>query len=257
MSASGEVAAIATRTLIRTRRSPQAMFAYVAQPVLMLVLFSQVFHGVAELGLFQTQGYDSYLEFFVPSALALSVLVAGLGAGVATVTDMQAGMLDKLLIAPVRRTSIILGRLSADGVRTTLQAGALLGAGWVLGARYDTGLAGIAAAMAVTVAAALFFASCTTWLAGKARNAETVTALTNLVSLPLLVLSTALMPVESLPGWLGWPVRLNPVSHLIDLNRDLLIHGVVWTEVTIAAAALTFAVAASVLLASRSIAAHD
>lgn len=255
-SIGAEVATVASRALLRTLRAPQAMFAYIAQPVLLLLLFSQVFHGVVDLEFFRRAGFDSYLQFFVPAALGLAVVVAGLGSGVSIVADIESGMLDKLRVAPIRRSSIILGRMAADAVRTGLQACALLAVGFALGARF-AGAPGVALAIGATVVASLVLGALSTALATKLRNAEAVTAIVNLVSLPLLFLSTALMPSETFPAWLRSVARANPVSHLINLNRDLLVLGATATQVAVAAGVLIAALLTAVTLASRGLAASS
>src|SRR5262245_47158651 len=100
--------------LAKGLRSPMLVAASLLQPVIWLVLFSQTFKGLADTGQFQRLGYTSYVAFFVPGMIVLSMLFTALQSGMATITAIDAGVMDKLLASPVRRVSILLGRILAD-----------------------------------------------------------------------------------------------------------------------------------------------
>ena len=120
-------AALGARNLTRNLRTPMLVVASLLQPVLWLMLFSQIFRTLADTPQFQRLGYDSYLEFLVPGMVVLSMLFTALQSGLATVTDIDSGMLDKLLTSPIRRTSILLGRVIADANTMLLQGATILG----------------------------------------------------------------------------------------------------------------------------------
>ena len=111
------------RNLLKTIRVPMLVFFSLFQPLLFLVLFSQIF---TEIGNFPGFPYDSYLQFLVPTIIALTALNSAFQSGMGTVTDMEDGMLDKFLIAPIHRMSIMSGRILADGARILVQASAII-----------------------------------------------------------------------------------------------------------------------------------
>ncbi len=138
------------RNLLKTWRVPMLLFFALFQPLLFLFLFSQIFSSLGDLPGFP---YDSYLQFLVPSIIALTALNSAFQSGMGTVTDMDDGMLDKFLIAPIHRLSIMTGRILSDGTRIVLQATVIIVAAWIMGTRYATGIAGM---LMMLLLAALF-----------------------------------------------------------------------------------------------------
>src|SRR6516225_12132833 len=125
--------ALGVRNITRNLRTPMLVTASLLQPVIWLVLFSQTFKGLADTPQFRRLGYGSYLEFLLPGMLVLSMLFTALQSGIATVTDIDTGMMDKLLASPIRRSAILAGRVIADAVTMTAQGLLLLAAGFLLG----------------------------------------------------------------------------------------------------------------------------
>ncbi|MCJ7795918.1 MAG: ABC transporter permease, partial [Thermoleophilia bacterium] len=103
MRALSEIRVIWGRNMRKLTRVPMLLFFSLFQPLLFLVLFSQVFSSMAKLPGF---GYDNYLQFLVPTIVGLTALNSAFQSGMGMVTDMDSGMLDKFLIAPIRRSSI-------------------------------------------------------------------------------------------------------------------------------------------------------
>ena len=138
------------RHMVKIVRIPLLLFFSLFQPLLFLILFSQVFDRLDRLPGF---GYDSYLQFLAPSIVALTALNSAFQSGIGMVTDIEDGMLDKFLIAPIRRSSILLGKVFADGSRIALQAAMIVLIAFVMGVRYQTGILGV---LMMMVLAALF-----------------------------------------------------------------------------------------------------
>jgi ABC-2 type transport system permease protein len=102
------VAVIGARDVLKGVRTPMLITASLLQPIIWMVLFSQTFKGLADTPQFRALGYTSYLMFLVPGMLVLSMLFTALQSGMATVTDIDTGMMDKFLIGPIRRSTILL-----------------------------------------------------------------------------------------------------------------------------------------------------
>ena len=119
MRAGGEARILWARNMRKTVRVPMLLFFSLFQPLIFLLLFSQVFANLDRLPGFP---YDDYLQFLVPSIVALTALNSAFQSGMGTVTDMEDGLLDKFLIAPIHRYSILVGRVLADGSRIVAQA---------------------------------------------------------------------------------------------------------------------------------------
>jgi len=216
------------RNLLKTRRVPMLLFFALFQPLLFLFLFSQIFSSLGDLPGFP---YESYLQFLVPSIIALTALNSAFQSGMGTVTDMDDGMLDKFLIAPIHRLSIMTGRILSDGARIILQATLILAVAWLMGTRYATGVAGM---LVMLVLAALFgmaWAGLSNIIALRSGNAELTMMIGILITFPVLFLSTAFMPEALLPDWLGTVAKFNPITYIVEAERALVNEGWDWTAI--------------------------
>jgi ABC-2 type transport system permease protein len=238
--------ALAARNVTRNVRTPMLVTASLLQPVIWLVLFSQIFQRLADTPDFQRFGYDSYLEFLVPGMVVLSMLFTALQSGLATVTDIDTGMMDKLLISPIRRTSILLGRVTADATTMVLQGGIILTIAVLLGARPQTGWLGALAMLAYATVFGVVWACVSNLIALRTRNSEATMAGGLFLTLPALFLTPAFFPEPLLPGWLQAVAAGNPAAYVIETGQRLMSIGNDWGQDVQALTAL--AVAALILV---------
>jgi ABC-2 type transport system permease protein len=221
--------AIGVRNVARSLRTPMLVTASLLQPVIWLVLFSQIFKGLADTDQFRRLGYGSYLEFLLPGMLVLSMLFTALQSGISTVTDIDAGMMDKLLISPIRRSSVLLGRVGADAVTMAIQGGIILALAVAMGARPDS----VLAALALLAMATLFgvvWAGLSNLIALRTRNSELTMVGGLLLTLPALFLTPAFFPRPLLPGWLQGVSNLNPAAYVIETGQHLMTTGNSWAQ---------------------------
>lgn len=232
---------IAARNLKKVVRVPMLLFFSLFQPMLFLVLFTQVFQRLGETPMFRVLGYDSYLMFFAPTVLTLTALNSAFQSGMGMVTDIDAGMLDKFLISPIRRSSVLVGKVIADAARMVLQGLIIFAVAYAMGARVATGLFGIAVMLGLVALFGIAWAGLSNIVALRTKNAELTMMIGILLTFPLLFLSTGMMPPGLLPDWLDTVARFNPVSYVIDANRAFMNFGYDWGQ-----AAKTLAVIALV-----------
>lgn len=226
-----EATIIFGRNMRKTVRIPLLLFFSLFQPLLWLLLFTQIFKRLGESPDFQSQGYDSYLMFFAPSILVMTVLTSAFQSGMGMVTDLDSGMLDKFLISPIRRSSVLFGKVMADGSRMFMQGLLIIVVALAIGARIETGVVG---AIVMLVLAALFglaWAGLSNIVALRTRNPEMTMMIGILLTFPLLFLSTAMMPAGLLPSWLDTVGDFNPVSYVIDTARIFMNFGYDWGQV--------------------------
>jgi ABC-2 type transport system permease protein len=217
-----------SRNLLKTWRVPMLLFFALFQPMLFLFLFSQIFSSLGDQPGFP---YDSYLQFLVPSIIALTALNSAFQSGMGTVTDMDDGMLDKFLIAPIHRLSIMTGRILADGARILLQALVIIVAAWIMGTRYTTGFAGLLMMLLLAAAFGMAWAGLSNIIALRSGNAEMTMVVGILITFPVLFLSTAFMPELLLPDWLGTVAKFNPITYIVEAERSLVNDGWDWTAI--------------------------
>jgi ABC-2 type transport system permease protein len=224
------VAVLAARNLLKSVRTPMLLVASLLQPLLWLIMFSQTFRRLADTSQFQSLGYDSYLAFLVPGMVVLSVLFAALQSGLATVADIDSGMFDKLLVSPIGRSSILLGRVLADTLAILVQATVVLTVGLLLGAGVATGVPGALALLGLVTLFGLVWVSLTNLVALRSRNAEATMVAGLLITLPALFLSPAFFPLSLQPGWLRAIAKANPASYVIETGQQLTSLGNHWQQ---------------------------
>jgi ABC-2 type transport system permease protein len=224
------VAVLAARNLLKSVRAPMLLVASLLQPLLWLTMFSQTFRRLADTPQFQSLGYHSYLAFLMPGMVVLSVLFAALQSGLATVADIDSGMFDKLLVSPIGRSSILLGRVLADTLAILVRATIVLAVGLLLGARVATGVPGALALLALVTLFGLVWVSLTNLVALRSRNAEATMVAGLLITLPALFLSPAFFPLSLQPGWLRAVAKANPASYLIETGQQLTSLGNHWQQ---------------------------
>lgn len=226
MQREGEVVLILTvRNIRRSLQTPVLVVASLAQPVLWLVMFSQTFRGLGGSPQLQSLGYDSYLGFFAPSMVVLAVLFTALQSGLATMTDINSGMLDKLRILPIRGFSILLGRVLADAVTMLLQGGIVLVVALLLGASIVTGLLGALGMLLLAAILGVVWASLTNLIALTTKSSELTMVAGLIVTLPALFLSSAFYPIKFQPDWVEAIARVNPAAYVISAEQPLMAVG--------------------------------
>jgi ABC-2 type transport system permease protein len=165
---------------------------------------------------------QGYVAFQLPVSLMFGVATAT--SGLALVTEIDLGYFDKLLVAPIRRSSIIFGRLAADLARGVGASALVLLFGIALGAHIESGVAG---AVVIVLLAAMFgvaYAGFGILIALRTRNVQ-ATQSSFLLFFPLLFLTPNFVPFERLSSAMETLARINPVSYVIVGIRSLVIDG--------------------------------
>ena len=182
--------------------------------------------------------------------------VATATSGLALVTEIDLGYFDKLLVAPIRRSSIIFGRLTADLVRGIAASGLVLLVGIALGARVQSGVAG---ALLIVLMAALFgvaYAGFGILVALRTRNVQ-ATQSSFLLFFPLLFLTPNFVPFDRLSPVMETLARINPVSYVIVGLRSLVIDGWDLGKIAVALGVIVAMGIVLTVLSLRTIANYD
>jgi len=218
------------RYLRKLVRNPILLFFSLFQPIIFLVLFTQLltnlskFPGVLPAGV-------SYLEFATAGILLQNAFGSALQSGNSIVFDIDSGFLQKMLVTQVSRSAILLGRLTSDAFRVVVQSAIILALAYVLGASVTTGPVGILLIFFTIAFFGLAWSGISLALGMKTRSAETVFAIGGFLTFPLLFLSPALFPINFLPDWVQNVSMFNPISYAINAIRTLMITGFDWTVI--------------------------
>ena len=208
---------------LKAVRNPFVLVVSLVQPIIFLVLFTEVFGNVAGSAVNRGIPGISYETYLVPAITIQVALAAAITSGIGLVNDIENGMFEKVLVSPMNRTAVFLGKTAAEMFRIAVQITIILGLGVLLGADVTTGLAGAVAIVAVGMLFSLWFLALSNSLAVLTKDQESTIIAANLLQFPLLFLSTAFLPLDSLPGWVQTFATYNPVTYGVDAARSLML----------------------------------
>src|SRR5918994_1221454 len=205
---------IARRGLLKFLRTPQLVVVGTIQSALFLLIFRYVFGGAIGAG-----GLD-YVDFLVPGFITTGLLFAGMGAAAGVAEDLEQGFVDRLRSLPIPRSAVLAGRAMADTALLVWSLAITSAVGFAVGFRLHGGLADALAAFGLL----LVFGFAFEWMfitlglfAGTPQAAQGLA----LMVFPLTFVSSAYVPVESMPGWMQAFAEHQPVTVMVDAVRVL------------------------------------
>lgn len=185
-----------------------------------------------------------YTAFQMPTAILLGV--TGVSRAPALVLDVQDGYLDRLLLTPVRRLSILVGHMVADVVVAAALTIPILALGFILGVRFASGPLGVLVFIAMAAGWSLAFAAFGYAIALKTGNPAAVQS-SFLLFFPFLFLTTSYVPRSQLTPWLQHVAAVNPVTYILEGLRSLALKG--WEARSLGEAALAIVLVAVLSMA--------
>ncbi len=240
------VLALARRALRTVLRRPQFLAPLVVFPSMLLAVNVGGLSRTTELPGFTT-AVHGFLDFQLAAAITQSLLLGGVGAGIAVALEIEGGFFDRLVVAPIPRLAIVLGRLLATAAIAAAQVVYFLGLGLLFGAHIRSGLPGALLVVAIGALAGTGFGALGVMLALRARSASTVQGIFPLVFVVLFV-SSAFFPRNLLRSPARQIAGYNPLSYLADGLREPIIRSLELAPILEGfAAAAGIAVVATVL----------
>lgn len=245
-----QIAILTGRSMRALVGDPKLVIFSVLQPLIMLLLFSQVFSGMA--GTADFPAGVSYINYLMPAILVTTGVGAALQSGIGLVSDMKNGVLARLRSLPINHSSVLVARSLSDLIRTALQLLILLVAAVVLFDFSPQGgvlgvLPAFLLALAVSWALSWVFLAVGAWV----RNAESMQTVGFLAMFPLMFASSAFVPVDGLPAWLRVIATVNPLTYAVDASRNLALGMPVGNGVVAALAASVGLMVVGTVLAVR------
>ena len=210
---------LAGRAVRKIRRTPEQFIDVTLQPIIFVILFVYVFGGAI------SGSTHDYLQYVLPAIMVQTVLFSSLSIGVNLNTDIKKGVFDRFRSLPIGRSAPLIGAVSAEVVRFSTSVIVLMGFGYALGFRVGTDPLSALAGCLLAIAFALCMSWVAVFLGTWLRESGAVQGIGFLVMFPLTFGSNMFVPTASLPGWLQSWVKINPVTHLTDAIRGLLVGG--------------------------------
>ena len=240
----GSTATVTRRALLRYVRTPQLIVMATIQMTMFFLIYRYLFGGAIHIaGL-------PYVDYLVPGFIATGVLFSGIGAAVATAEDVQHGFIDRLRSLPIPRSSVLAARAIADTAILALASAVTVGVAFAVGFRlHSSPIEGLAAFGLVVL-----FGFAFEWLfvtmglfAGNAQAAQGM----GMIVFPLAFISSAYIPVSTMPSWLRAFATHQPLTPMVDSVRALTLgphaqrllghpasyfvaHALIWTAAIIA-----------------------
>ncbi|HEU0172420.1 MAG TPA: ABC transporter permease [Acidimicrobiales bacterium] len=208
----------ARRTFLQYLRTPQLLVLPTIIGAMFLFIFRYVFGGAIDAG----NGVD-YVDFLVPGFLLTTILWTGMNAPAGVAEDAASGVHDRFRSLPIPRTAVVAGRSLADGalVSWTLLVNAVLG--FAVGFRTHGGIAAAVGAFVVMLVVTYVFSWVFLTLGLVGGNAQAAQGMSTLLVVPFTFLSSAYVPVDSMPGWLQPIAEHQPITVMINAVRSLML----------------------------------
>lgn len=242
----GTVVAMALAEIHKARRERSVLVARAAQPLLWLLVFGSAVSRVRELGTKEVP----YKAFLVPGVLSQSVLFVAIFSGMAIIWERDLGITQRVLVAPAFRSAVILGKAVSAAMRAVIQVAVVLAVVAVLRIPLKWSVLGVLGSLVAVLLGATMLSALSMVIASMVRSREQFMGLGQLVTLPLLFASNALYSVSIMPRWLQVVARINPLTYLVEMLRQLLVH-VGPNRLLFDAGVLLGGIAVTVAIASR------
>jgi ABC-2 type transport system permease protein len=201
------------RDILRFWRDRARMFSSFGMPILFLVIFGS---GIASI--FPEQQGFNYIAFMYPGIISMVVLMSAIMSGVTVVFDREFGFLKEVLVAPISRTAVAVGKALGGATISSFQG--LLMLVFIPFAKVDITVGNGFMLVGLMLLLSLSLTSLGLLLAARIRSMEAFQSIMQLMIFPLVFVSPVMFPVETLPGWLATIVKINPVSYGVDAIRQ-------------------------------------
>ncbi|MBK8163707.1 MAG: ABC transporter permease [Gammaproteobacteria bacterium] len=200
--------------MIITLRMPMWTLFTLIQPLIWLIIFGQLFGRFVQS--------EHYMDFMVPGILIMTVLFGSSWSGVSLLREISAGTVDKMLVSPVSRVAIVLSRVLHSAVQVIAQAIIILIVAWAMGSSINFNPIYLVLGMLVVFLLGVGFAALSNGFAITLQREEPLVMIGNMMTLPLMFFSSALVPEQFMPDWIQYASVLNPITYAVEAVRAVI-----------------------------------
>ena len=208
---------LAKRSVLRIRRQPDLLVGFTVQPVMFVLLFAYVFGGAIE-----TPGFD-YVDFLIPGIIVQSMVFGGFVTAIGLADDLKKGLMDRFRSLPMSRAAVLTGRTLADISTNVVQLVVMIGVGFIAGFSFATGAPKVIAGIVLLLLIGYAFSWVFAFIGLAVSSSEAANAYGFTILFPLTFISSAFVPVESMPSWLEAIAEANPFTRMVDAARSLFL----------------------------------
>lgn len=208
---------IMRRNLLKYVRVPTLLVFSTVQPIMFVLLFAFVFGGAITL-----PGID-YIDFLMAGIFIQTSVFGSTNTGIGLAEDMNRGLIDRFRSLPMSRSAVLAGRTLSDSVRNLFVVSLMVAVGYLIGFNFQNGLVNAVFAIVLVMSFGYAFTWISATIGLAIKDVESVQAASFIWLFPLTFASSAFVPVETMPDWLAWFARNNPVTHAVNGARYLII----------------------------------
>ena len=206
---------IAERNLVRLPRAPELLLAFTVQPIMFVLLFAYVFGGAIN-----TPGY-SYIDYLIPGITVQNIAFGGFVTAIGLNEDLHKGIIDRFRSLPMARAAVLAGRTSADIVTNLLSAVILVVTGLIIGFSFHTDALQVLAGFGLLLLFGYAFSWVFALVGMMVSSPEAANSVGFIAVFPLTFISSAFVPVQSMPEPLQAFAEVNPFTIVVDAIRSL------------------------------------
>jgi ABC transporter DrrB family efflux protein len=215
LHAASDTFVLSKRSLFKIRRQPDLLIGFTVQPVMFVLLFVYVFGGAIS-----TPGY-SYVDFLIPGIIVQNIAFGGFVTALGLNEDLHKGLIDRFRSLPMARAAVLAGRTLADVVTNFLSVIVLIVTGLIIGFSFHASALEIVGGIGLLLLFGYAFSWVFALLGLLVSSPESANSVGFLAVFPLTFISSAFVPVESMPSALQWFAEINPFTIMVDAMRAL------------------------------------
>ncbi|MFC2068688.1 ABC transporter permease [Chloroflexota bacterium] len=208
---------VSYRELLRFIQERSRIFSSLAMPLLFLVIFGAGFTRIIGA---MTQGVD-FIQFIYPGIIAMTVLMNSVMSGLSVVWDREFGFLKEILVAPLGRSGIVLGKAAGSATVSVAQGIIMLILAPVLG--ISLSLIQVFQLIPILIVISMSLSGLGVLIASRMRSQQGFHLIVQLIIFPLIFLSGVFFPVNNVPTWLEVISKINPLTYGVDAIRQLFL----------------------------------
>jgi len=208
---------VAYRELLRFVQERSRIFSSFAMPLLFLVIFGAGFNRIIGA---MTPGVD-YIQFMYPGIIAMTVLMSSVMSGLSIVWDREFGFLKEILVAPLGRSGIVLGKAVGSATVAVIQGIVMLVLAPFLGVSLSPLMVMELIPMLIIISVSL--SGLGVLIASRMRSQQGFQIIVQIIIMPMMFLSGVFFPVNNVPIWMAVISKINPLTYGVDAIRQLFL----------------------------------
>jgi ABC transporter DrrB family efflux protein len=213
----GDTVVIAKRSVKRIRRQPDLLVGFTIQPVMFVLLFVYVFGGAIA-----TPGLE-YVDFLMPGIIVQSMVFGGFVTALGLADDLKKGLIDRFRSLPMWQPAVVSGRIMADIGTNIVQLVVMFTVGILVGFRFSTSVPEVVFGILLLLLFGYAFSWVFAFIGLTASSPEAANAFGFTILFPITFVSSAFVPVVTMPGWLQPFAEHNPFTTMVDAARALFV----------------------------------